>query len=314
MATYSNWREDLIEVIDTPTTDKKDDKKIKETKINNKVVINPTFKEAVEEMGGEIIEMKEVEDEKQEQGNTNGAKEKAKEIKANKEVKAKQQRVGLAKKMILQKKMQAVRAGAGADITASYEPEGQVLENALTMLGKKKTKVERKPEKAMDAGARAKRKLARKVHAKYVSGSEDNVPSDIEEAKVDQGRSDYGKASIRNYRRKGPGHGEPAMFDPENKRGKLIDKRREEHKARRGVKGAKVPAYKVNEEDKAFNYVLDKIKKEVGKSGYISKNNPRKPQSAADKAKARAHQAKVDKENAAARAKDPSQGRYSRGY
>ena len=62
------------------------------------------------------------------------------------------------------------------------------------------------------------------------------------EAKVDQGRSDYGKASIRNYRRAGPGHGEPAMFDPENKRGKLIDKRREEHKARRGVKNAKVPA------------------------------------------------------------------------
>ena len=71
---------------------------------------------------------------------------------------------------------------------------------------------------------------------------------------------------------------------------------------------------KMNEEDKAFNFVLDKIKKEVGKSGYVSKDNPRKPQSAADKAKARAHQAKVDAENAAARKKDPSQGRYSRGY
>ena len=35
------------------------------------------------------------------------------------------------------------------------------------------------------------------------------------------------------------------MFDPSGKRGKTIDKRREEHKARRGVKGAKVPAYKV---------------------------------------------------------------------
>ena len=69
----------------------------------------------------------------------------------------------------------------------------------------------------------------------------------IGEAKVDKGRSDYGKASIRNYRRMGPGHGEPAMFDPENKRGKLIDKRREEHKSRRGVKGAKVPAYKTEE-------------------------------------------------------------------
>ena len=67
------------------------------------------------------------------------------------------------------------------------------------------------------------------------------------EAKVDKGRSDYGKASIRNYRRMGPGHGDPGMFDPEGKRGKTIDKRREEHKARRGVKGAKVPAYKVEE-------------------------------------------------------------------
>jgi len=69
----------------------------------------------------------------------------------------------------------------------------------------------------------------------------------IPEAKVDKGRSDYGKASIRNYRRMGPGYTEPGMFDPEGKRGKTIEKRREEHKARRGVKGAKVPAYKVDE-------------------------------------------------------------------
>ena len=67
------------------------------------------------------------------------------------------------------------------------------------------------------------------------------------EAKVDKGRSDYGKASIRNYRRSGPGHDDPGMFDPSGKRGKTIDKRREEHKARRGVKGAKVPAYKREE-------------------------------------------------------------------
>jgi len=287
------------------------------------------------------------------------------------------------------------------------------------------------------------------------------------EAKVDKGRSDYGKASIRNYRRSGPGHGEPAMFDPENKRGKTIDKRREEHKARRGVKKVKVPAYKVDEsmgggvpltpqeleiqkkmsrlnvrlarkrsqemqkakikdtevapeqvkeaksaawqrkegkresgglnqkgvdsyrrenpgsklktavttkpsklkkgsksanrrksfcarmsgmkkkltssktandpdsrinkslrkwncsyepdgtpimeEDKAFNFVLDKIRKEVGKDGYVSKNNPRKPATPQQKAKVRAHQAKVDKENAAERKKDPSQGRYPKG-
>ena len=45
----------------------------------------------------------------------------------------------------------------------------------------------------------------------------------------------------------GPGYTEPGMFDPEGKRGKTIEKRREEHKARRGGKGAKVPAYKVEE-------------------------------------------------------------------
>ena len=43
----------------------------------------------------------------------------------------------------------------------------------------KKKVAERKPQKAMDAGAKARRKLKRKEHAKYVSGSEDNVPDDI---------------------------------------------------------------------------------------------------------------------------------------
>ena len=84
----------------------------------------------------------------------------------------------------------------------------------------------------------------------------------VDEAKVDQGRSDYGKASIRNYRRMGPGHGDPGMFDPEGKRGKTIEKRRAEHKARRGVKGAKVPAYKVSEEKET---ALDKAKKNIGR-------------------------------------------------
>ena len=43
--------------------------------------------------------------------------------------------------------------------------------------GKKDKKKE--AQKAMDAGAKARRKLKRKEHAKYVSGSEDNVPDDI---------------------------------------------------------------------------------------------------------------------------------------
>ena len=101
----------------------------------------------------------------------------------------------------------------------------------------------------------------------------------VGEAKVDKGRSDYGKASIRNYRRSGPGHGDPGMFDPEGKRGKTIDKRREEHKARRGVKGAKVPAYKVEEKDtSAMKKFLDdkakKLEKKRNAQSDAAKNNP----------------------------------------
>ena len=93
----------------------------------------------------------------------------------------------------------------------------------------------------------------------------------VDEAKVDKGRSDYGKASIRNYRRSGPGHDDPGMFDPEGKRGKTIDKRREEHKARRGVKGAKVPAYKKEEvikevSKKTLGSYIKKASTEIGTS------------------------------------------------
>ena len=49
-------------------------------------------------------------------------------------------------------------------------------------LGKKKE--EKKPEKAMDAGARAKRKLQRREYASKISGSEDNVPDEMREGVV----------------------------------------------------------------------------------------------------------------------------------
>jgi hypothetical protein len=63
----------------------------------------------------------------------------------------------------------------------------------------------------------------------------------------------------------------------------------------------------------AFDFVRQKLEKEHGKENIITKDNPRKPQTPAEKAKVRAQQAKVDAENAAERKKDPSQGRYPKG-
>ena len=52
----SNWRQDLSEIM----TDDVDSKPIKEKSVKNKIKINPKLGEAVEEMGGELIEMSEI--------------------------------------------------------------------------------------------------------------------------------------------------------------------------------------------------------------------------------------------------------------
>ena len=53
---FSNWRQDLSEVMD----DVEASKKIKEKKVENKIIINPKLNEAVEEIGGTLLEMVEV--------------------------------------------------------------------------------------------------------------------------------------------------------------------------------------------------------------------------------------------------------------
>ena len=55
---FSNWRQDLLEVMD----DTEDETQIKEKKVENKIIINPTIGEAVEEIGGHLIEMTQIDD------------------------------------------------------------------------------------------------------------------------------------------------------------------------------------------------------------------------------------------------------------
>ena len=59
---FSDWREDLSEVIGNVKKNKSDDVKISEKEINNKIKINPSLGEAVEELGGTFLEMVEIED------------------------------------------------------------------------------------------------------------------------------------------------------------------------------------------------------------------------------------------------------------
>ena len=68
---------------------------------------------------------------------------------------------------------------AGWEMTADgiwWPPQPETVTEKISFPTFRKKVKERKPQKAQDAGARAKRKLARKDYAAKVSGSEDNVP------------------------------------------------------------------------------------------------------------------------------------------
>ena len=124
---FSSWRNELREVIDQdvagfldrPETDKEAEKKVSEKKVKNKIKINPTLSDAVKMMGGELLEVTETEPNSTVVDHGNDPTMTA--------INAKEKRQGMLKKQVLLKKLQAVRAGAASDITASYKPEGEIV-------------------------------------------------------------------------------------------------------------------------------------------------------------------------------------------
>ena len=66
--------------------------------------------------------------------------------------------------------------------------------------------------------------------------------------------------------------------------------------------------------DKAFDYVVAKLRKQHGDDAVLTKGQKPKPPTAAQKKAAAAHREKLAKERAAEFKKDPSQGRYPPGY
>ena len=90
-------------------------------------------------------------------------------------VKAKMKRQAMIKKQVLMKKLQAVRAGAGADITSSHEPEGDMIEEVgittHSMMMKDKAKKEAMLRmKERDAVAKKLRKEERDEYGDPVGG------------------------------------------------------------------------------------------------------------------------------------------------
>ena len=78
----------------------------------------------------------------------------------------------------------------------------------------RKKAAEKKPEKAQDAGAKARRAMKRREHAKYVSGSEDNVPDDIRDHyEVSEGKKKGLWDNIHAKRKRGEKPAKPGDKD-----------------------------------------------------------------------------------------------------
>ena len=153
-------------------------------------------------------------------------------------IKSKEKRQMQIKKQVLLKKMQAVRAGAGADIVASHTPSGDMVEGDVH--SGQGEKIQKRTKKWMDK----------------------------------KGQS-----------------GAPGLD--------AMKARTAEHKAKRGVK-----------EDKAFNYVVAKLKKQYG-DGVLTKGDKMPEPSAAQKKKNAAIKAKRAKEDGRDATEKASSGRYN---
>ena len=108
MEELSNWKEDYVWEQD----EEEMQKEVKEKKVKNKIIINPKLGEAVEELGGQLLDVQEM----------NG------DQKEDPQMKSKMLRQRQLKKQVLLRKLQAVRQTGGEDIVASYEPEGEQLD------------------------------------------------------------------------------------------------------------------------------------------------------------------------------------------
>jgi hypothetical protein len=109
-----SWRDGFAELIEKKD---KEEKKITGEGVNNKKLIK-VFPDDVKEMYGSAAGT----------GATNAKPAPTPEKKPDPQIASKEKKQAMLKKQVLMKKLQAVRAGAGSDITSSYKPDGKLTE------------------------------------------------------------------------------------------------------------------------------------------------------------------------------------------
>ena len=377
----SDWRDDLsdlIEIVAEP--EEKAEKKVKEGKVNNKVVINPKISEAIQEMGGEVLEHHQVDcdDDCEPNCEHDVAEQKVKkEIKALSTAARTMKGRSVAKADAIEeghgKKNGKKNCGCGQDpcITYGEQKEGSRL---------KKSQVEESEKLAQKAYDRAQKLGAKRRAKQGVNrgvGKSERAGYNLAQAQRSRntdaatqggpqtggGSKSFGYAKNKSNPVKSKRTGDTGALGHYKKRdektsvgkkgGKLktpkyklsSGERLDHHSTQRDnlkdpkknpkhtanvksesvqsaldslntyyTKNEKLHGSIVQKEDAALDFVKKKIEREHGKGAYVSKDNPRKPQSAAEKAKVAAHKAKLAKQDHRDPTEKASDGRYSDRY
>ena len=256
------------------------------------------------------------------------------------QIKSKEKRQKQIKKMVLLKKLQAVRAGAGADIVAGYEPEGEVIDETNWEIHKLKTRYGDKSKlsksswynqrRSKNPDLRQSKKEFRKsveddaAHEKKMGRSKP-TPSNLKDSlkkqskvkKVDEGLgAAYAVGGVSNaiasvakaYGASQAAKG--AIIGGALSGGGAVVGGALNYAASRNKNKKSDSKKKKVKEDKAFDYVVAKLKKQHG-DGVLTKGDKMPQPSAAQKkknAEIRAKRAKEDHRDPTEKASD---GRYS---
>ena len=205
---YYNWRHELSEYTGMmPQKASEADKKVTEKKVKNKITVNPVQGQAesfAQELGGQLVEACEV----FQIFELDGDQVQLLEVKDRKGK-------GSGSKDACYHKVKSRYSVWPSAYASGALVKCRRVGAANWGNSTKKEEVQWKDVKYD----------AKSGESTFLSDSDGNIAFEIvdvivpavKEAKVDTGRSTYGKASIRNYRRMGPGYDTPAMFDPEVK-------------------------------------------------------------------------------------------------
>ena len=146
-----SWRDGFAELIEK----KEKEKKITGEGVNNAKLIK-VFPDEMKEMYGSDAGT----------GASMAKPAPAPEKKPDPQIASREKKQAMLKKQVLMKKLQAVRAGAGSDITSSYEPEGENVEEKATYGGERVYYSDEARKRAMQRDAqRAENEAGRRERA-----------------------------------------------------------------------------------------------------------------------------------------------------